>query len=114
MRKAYKLAFSTLLLSTTACSTLNESMQLGASMGALSGAAATYSAYKAVDKNPTTEEVASGAVIGLGLGLLTSYLVHQQVDEDRAAQSANKIEMYFGDLPPSPFVFPNNNKNGGR
>lgn len=114
MRTAYKVIFSAYLLSTSACTTLNESMQLGGALGAASGAAATYSAYRSVDKTPSFENVASGAAIGLGVGLLTSYLVHGKVEEDRKIQFGDKTEVYFGDLPPSPFVFPVQQSKGGR
>jgi len=49
MRIAYKTIFSATLLSTSACSTLNESMQLGAALGAASGAAVTHSAHRSAD-----------------------------------------------------------------
>lgn len=114
MRSAYKIATAVVLIANTGCSTLNESMQLGATLGAASGAAASHSVYRSVDKNPTFEEVGSGAAIGLAVGLLTSYLVHGQVEEDRATQTANRTEMYFGDLPPNPFVFPTNRSKRGK
>ena len=113
MNKRNTFLLSALLLSTTACSTLNESMQLGATLGAVSGAAATYSANRSVDKTPSFEEVGNGALIGLGVGLLTSYLVHGKVEEDRLGGDG-KAEMYFGDLPPSPFVFQNSRNKGGK
>lgn len=108
-----KLLLSTLLLSTTACSTLNQSMQLGAGLGAASGAAATYTAYTSSGQKAEFNDVAAGAAIGLGVGLITSYLIHGEVAEGRADTSEN-TEMYFGDLPPSPFVFPKSTKKGGK
>lgn len=113
MSKLTKFFLSAILLSTTACSTLNESMQLGATLGAVSGAAATYSANRSVDRTPSFEDVANGAVIGIGVGLLTSYLVHGKVESDRFGGDG-KTEMYFGDLPPSPFVFQNSRNKGGK
>lgn len=95
-----------------ACSTLDQSMQIGASMGAVTGAAATYSAHRSVGETPSFEAVAGGAAIGLGVGLITSYLIHKNVSENNSS-SANQPEMYFGDLPPNPFVLPNtHNKRG--
>jgi len=37
--------------------------------------------------------------------------VHQSVAEDRV-ESSKQTEIYFGDLPPSPFLIPG--KKGGR
>ena len=108
------LCFTLLTTLTTGCSTLDQSFRLGAATGAVAGAAATYAAESASGRQPTFEDVGIGASIGLGLGLLTSYFVHQSVVEDRES-SARQTEIYFGDLPPSPFVIPNSsNKRGGR
>lgn len=90
---------------TTSCTTLDQSFRLGAVTGALTGAAASYAGHGANGRNPSPEEVGLGATIGLGLGLITSYFVHQQVIEDRD-EMAKQTEIYFGDLPPSPFVIP--------
>jgi len=99
---------------TVSCSTLDQSFRLGATTGALTGVAATYAGHEANGRSPTSEEVAIGASIGLGLGLITSYFIHQQVVEERE-ESARQTEIYFGDLPPSPFVIPQPKlKKGGR
>lgn len=96
------------------CTTLDQSFRLGAVTGALTGAAATYAGHGAGGRNPSAEEVGLGASIGLGLGLITSYFIHQQVVEDRDEMS-RQTEIYFGDLPPSPFVIPQPKiKKGGR
>ncbi len=113
MKNVSRFIFSTLLLSTTSCTTLNESLQLGASTGILAGAAATYSAHSSTGRNPTLENVGMGAAIGLGLGLLTSYLIHGKVEENRQSQSTLP-EIYFGDLPPSPFILPKTPKKGAQ
>lgn len=93
------------------CSTLDQSFRLGAASGAVAGAAATYGAERASGGQPSFENVAVGASVGLALGLITSYFVHKSVSEDREEDS-RKTEIYFGDLPPSPFVIPG--KKGGR
>ena len=103
------IAASSLLCS---CTTLNDSLKLGAATGALAGAAATYGAQRGAGQTGTLEDAAVGASIGLGLGLIVSYFVHQSVVEDRAS-TVRDAEMYFGDLPPSPFVVPNNNSKKG-
>ena len=100
----------------SSCATMSESMQLGASMGGVSGMAAAF-AGRAGTGNPTSvNDVAIGAAIGTGLGVLTSYLVHNSVEERRQSIGADQMEMHFGDLPPSPFVLPrsNLNKKGAR
>lgn len=103
------------MLSLAACTTLNDSIQLGAGMGALAGAAATYSAESANGKTPPFENVALGAGIGLGVGAITSYFIHKKVEDQRQAWMSDQTEMHFGDLPPSPFIVPKmNSKKGGR
>jgi predicted RNA methylase len=95
------------------CSTLDQSLRLGAATGSLAGAAATFGSERASGRDPSMENVAVGASVGLAVGLLTSYFVHNAVASD-SADSQRQTEMYFGDLPPSPFVFPNqNSKKGG-
>lgn len=105
--------FGLMMALTTSCSTLDQSFRLGATTGALTGAAATYAAQSTNGRSPSFEEVSLGASIGLGIGLITSYFVHQSVVEDRES-SARQTEIYFGDLPPSPFVIPEANKKRGR
>ena len=114
MRNAYVLISSTCLLLTTACSTMNESLQLGAGMGAATGAAASYTVHQTNGHSPSFENVALDASIGMGVGLLTSYFTHKRVEEDRELYRSDQIEMHFGDLPPSPFVTPNYLKKGGK
>ena len=104
--------FTFLLIPALAgCSTLNESLELGAGLGTVSGAAATYSAHRSTGESPSFENVAAGAAIGLGVGLLTSYLVHKNINKESDA-STSQTEMYFGDLPPNPFIFQNTQKKG--
>lgn len=97
---------------TPACSTMNDSLQLGASLGGAAGAAATFGGYSAGGKSPSFSTVAIGAGIGTAIGLLTSYLVHKQVAADRTACDSQQIEIRYGDLPPSPFIVPT--KKGNR
>ena len=95
--------FPTLL---TSCATLNESMTLGAGIGALAGGASTYVAQTTSGHSSSLGNVAMGAGIGLGVGLIASYFTHKNVEDTRQACMADQTEMHFGDLPPSPFVFP--------
>ena len=95
------------LMSLTSCASLNDSLQLGAGMGAVAGAAASYTAYKNSGREPKLEDVAIGAGVGMGLGLITSYLVHKSLSEEPRPYSENESpQMHFGDLPPSPFIMP--------
>ena len=95
-----------LALVTPACSTMNGSLQLGAGLGGATGAAAVFSGYSAAGRSPSMGTVAIGAGIGTAVGLLTSYLVHRQVESDRSSCDAQQTEIRYGDLPPSPFSVP--------
>lgn len=101
-----KFIYLILALALSACSTLDESLELGASLGGASGTAAAVAAYSASGRNPSLESVAIGAGLGAAVGLITSYFTYQKVVEDRKTCEANDIEIHFGDLPPSPFIVP--------
>lgn len=111
MRKTHLIFLSAHLL-LTSCTTLDQSFRLGAVTGALTGASTTYAAASSTGRSPSMEEVGVNASIGLGLGLITSYFIHQSVVNDRDEYS-KQTEIYFGDLPPSPFVIPNKNSRKG-
>lgn len=93
---------------------MNESLQLGGGLGAISGVAAIYAGHSAAGGKPPGGAITLGAGIGMGVGLLTSYLVHRRVEADRLDYEINQTEMHFGDLPPSPFIVPKMLKNGGK
>ena len=112
--KTKRLLISTSLLFCSACATLNESLELGATTGALTGAAAMYTAESSTGQQPRLENVAVGAGIGLGVGLITSYIMHRNVEYHRDENRQNETEMHFGDLPPSPFIMPNKTQKGSR
>ncbi len=103
-----------LMVGVSGCATMNESLQLGAGMGAIGGGAATAIAYSSTGKSPSFGNVAIGAGIGLALGALTSYITHKQVEKDRMGLYGDQTEMHFGDLPPSPFMIPKMTKKGAR
>lgn len=110
-----KIIFSTCLLSLTACSTLNESMQLGAGVGVLTGIAAVSAAGDMASKNPTDDQKLTAASAGLAIGLLTSFLLHKNIEEKRDDLLQMGPELHFGDLPPSPFIMtPTKKKKGGK
>lgn len=98
------------------CATLNDSMTLGAGLGTVTGGVATYVAQStAPGQSASLGSVALGAGIGMAAGLVTSYFTHKSVEDKRAACMTDQTEMHFGDLPPSPFVFPKTlPKKGGR
>lgn len=102
------------ILFLTSCSTMNESLQLGGVLGAVSGVAATYAGFSAAESKVPGATISLSAGIGLGVGLLTSYLVHRRVEADRADYDTDQTEMHFGDLPPSPFIVPKMLRKGGK
>lgn len=95
-----------LAISISSCSTMNESMTLGLGLGAAAGGISTYAAQSTSGQPVSAENVALGAGLGVAAGLITSYFTHQSVEEHRQACMADQTEMHFGDLPPSPFIFP--------
>ena len=109
-----KIIFPTFLL-ISSCTTLNDSMMLGATVGALTSVAEMSAANNKIDKGVSNDELASGAGIGIALGLITSYLIHKDVIEKRGDVYQNLPEIHFGDLPPSPFIMsPTIKKKGGK
>lgn len=106
--------FLALPLLASGCSTMDQSLKLGGSLGAASGAAALYAGYAATGAENRGRAAMLGATVGLGFGLLTSYLIHRQVDAEREDFSADQLDMHFGDLPPSPFLIPRSMQKGGK
>ena len=91
---------------TSGCASLGESFQLGGGIGAAAGTLANYSGQRMGGKTPTLGDIGLGAGIGLGVGLLTAYVVHKSVEDKRLLFQSDETEMHFGDLPPSPFIMP--------
>lgn len=92
-------------LTFTGCSTLDESMRLGAVTGILTGVSAIHTGYNAVGLSPTSQEVTLNAGLGAGIGLLAAYMIHESISKSRELP-ASSFELHFGDLPPSPFEIP--------
>ena len=107
-------AFTIVLLAAglSSCASLNESMTLGAGLGAAAGGVATY-AGQAAGGHVSAGNVLLGAGIGTAAGLITSYLTHKEVESHRESCTTDQIDMQFGDLPPSPFVFPKKQSKKG-
>ncbi len=105
-----------LAMGTSSCASLNESMTLGAGIGTAAGGIATYMAQRtAPGASVSADNILLGAGIGMAAGLVTSYFTHKEVEASRATCDADRIDMEFGDLPPSPFIFPKTlPKKGGR
>jgi hypothetical protein len=97
-------------LSMLSCTTLDQSVRLGGSLGAFAGGAATYAVQSSTGGTPPPENVWLGASIGMAVGLVTAYFTHQSVVKDRKDVYQNGI-VEHGDLPPSPFIFPNGKKH---
>ena len=87
------------------CTTLDKSFQLGGALGAATGAVATYAGSTAAGGSASSQEIGVGAGIGFAVGLLASYFIHERIISERAEKAAD-TELYFGDLPPSPFIIP--------
>lgn len=104
MRKVIIIMVGAGILSS--CSTLNQSFQLGGATGIFGGGLAAYTAHSAASGKANFDQVASGAAFGLGAGLIASYFIHKSVEEDRLKRKESETEVHFGDLPPSPFIFP--------
>lgn len=90
----------------SSCATMNESVQLGGTVGMATGIAAVYAGHIGSEAPAGLQDAAIGAGIGTILGVLTSYLVHGSVEERRQSLQSEQTEMHFGDLPPSPFIIP--------
>jgi hypothetical protein len=103
--KAISLGLCAMVLCTS-CTTMGQSFELGAATGILGGGLASYVGHTSANGKAGLEQVAMGAGIGLGVGLITAFFIHRSVAQDRADGQADETEMHFGDLPPSPFVVP--------
>ncbi len=88
----------------TACATLNESVLLGVGMGSVTAVVATTSAYDRSGKSLQNEELISQLGLGLVIGALAAYLIHDNTVQYKKDSYYNTPEIYFGDLPPSPFI----------
>jgi hypothetical protein len=106
------LLVSGICLFSSSCSTIDQSFELGASIGSAGGALASYVGHSSAGGKASLENVAMGSGIGIGVGLIAAYFVHKSVEQDREYVRDGETEMHFGDLPPSPFVVPKNKKRG--
>lgn len=96
------------------CATLNESLVLGAGIGAASGSIVSSETQNKNGNQYTGQENLSNIGIGLVIGAITAYLIHENTAQYRKDFYSNSPEIYFGDLPPSPFIMSPNEKKRGR
>lgn len=98
------------------CSTLSESLTLGGTAGAGIGAYTGALVYSGPKQEARAKNIAISASIGLGVGLLSSYLLHGVVEDRVKTEAADirRTEVYYGDLPPNPFQLRPTKKSGGR
>ncbi|MCB0415122.1 MAG: hypothetical protein KDD50_12360 [Bdellovibrionales bacterium] len=111
MKKLINVFLTLALLSSSACTTLNQSVKLGATIGTATGVAAVHAGYNDAGVKPDSSTVLTGAAVGLALGVLTSYITHKEIDKDRYKPTGDP-DTYFGDLPPNPFIINMNNQGG--
>jgi hypothetical protein len=107
-----KSIFGVAVLTLSGCSTLSESFQLGGALGAGTGITSSLMIAGSSGQSANAGDVAMAAGIGAGIGLLTSFIVHKSVESNRQETKETQTELYFGDLPPSPFIFPSSKKGG--
>ncbi len=104
MIKAVMWLFPFLVMSMSGCATRTRSLILGGAGGVAIGGYAGALAYKGTAGQDQTRNSLVGAGIGLGVGLLTSYLLHDQAeDRENAIRYEQDERLRFGDLPPNPF-----------
>jgi hypothetical protein len=96
--------FPFLFMSLAGCATRTRSLILGGAGGVAIGGYTGSAVYSGPEKQIQTRNTLLGAGIGLGVGLLTSYLLHDHVEERMSSQRYEQDErLRFGDLPPNPF-----------
>lgn len=93
-----------LVLSVCGCATRTRSLILGGAGGVAIGGYTGSAIYSGPHHQIQTRNSLMGAGIGLGVGLLTAYLLHNQVEDQlNSKQYEDDERLRFGDLPPNPF-----------
>jgi len=109
------LPFVFTVLGLSGCASRNRSLILGGAGGVAIGAYTGSAVYSGPKNQIQTRNTIMGAGLGLGVGLLTAYLLHDHVEDRMKTERSEQDErLHFGDLPPNPFnpinqrfVFPN-------
>ena len=93
-----------LVMILSGCATRTRSLILGGAGGVAIGTYTGSAVYSGPAKQIQTRNTVMGAGICLGVGLLTSYLLHNYVEDRMSSQMLDQDErLRFGDLPPNPF-----------
>ena len=93
-----------LFMLISGCATRTRSLILGGAGGVALGGYTGSAIYSGPAKQIQTRNILLGTSIGLGVGLLTSYLLHEDGEQRMSAQRYEQDErLRFGDLPPNPF-----------
>ena len=109
------LPFVFTVLGLSGCASRTRSLILGGAGGVAVGAYTGSAVYSGPKNQIQNRNTIMGAGIGLGVGLLTAYLLHDYVEDRLKTQRSEQDErLHFGDLPPNPFnpinqrcLFPN-------
>ena len=100
--KLYFYIFLSALL--TNCATKPRSLILGGAGGVAVGSYTGSAVYSGLKNQIKTRNTITGMAVGLGVGLLTAYLLQQDVDKRITTLRLKQDErLHFGDLPPNPF-----------
>ena len=86
------------LIFLTSCSTMTKSVRFGGAAGATGGAAISL----ATNNDRSLETIGISSLVGLGLGVLTSYFTHKHINK-KPEKREEKRNIHFGNLPKNPF-----------
>lgn len=88
----------------TGCASMRDSLVLGAVSGGAVGAYTGSLAYAGPNSRLAHRNIGIGAATGIGIGLLSAYLLHRGVENQvEAVERSYSERVYYGDLPPNPF-----------
>lgn len=88
----------------TGCASMRDSLVLGAVSGGAVGAYTGSLAYAGPNSRLAHRNIGIGAATGIGIGLLSAYLLHRGVEHQvDAVEKSYSERVYYGDLPPNPF-----------
>lgn len=86
------------------CASMRDSLILGAVSGGAVGAYTGSLAYGGPNSKLAHRNIGIGAATGIGIGLLSAYLLHNSVENRvEAVEHSLSERVYYGDLPPNPF-----------
>lgn len=97
----------------TSCSTLDQTVRLGSSLGSITGASTVLVGASVSHTNAKVEDVLVATGIGAIVGTALSFLIYKQLDKERI-DYVHQTEVQFGDLPQNPFQFSISATRGGK